>query len=110
MSKFPSVLDGTLRIDSFTHQNFSNPRRRFGYISQLRLTTKSDFGTKASKDADLAASIFLPHARQLCADMTATWLEEEAELERPRDQLTEEIMRTRERRAEHEKRLEIEVD
>ena len=110
MSKFPSVLDGTLRVDSFTHQNFSNPRRRFGYISQLRLTTKSDFGTKASKDADLAASIFLPHARQLCADMNATLLEEEAELERIREQLAHEIERVRRQRIEQQKHLEVEVE
>jgi hypothetical protein len=110
MSKFPSVLDGAVRVDSFTHDNFSNPRRRFGYISQLRLTTRSDFGMKASKDAELAASIFLPHARDLCADLNATLSEEEAELERIRDQLTEEIKRTRKRRAEHEKRLKLEFE
>ena len=110
MSKIPSVLDGTLRVDLFTHQKFSNPRRRIGHINQLRLTTKSDFRMTASKDADLAASVFLPHARQLCADMNATLSEEEAELERIRDQLTEEIMRVREQRAEHEKQLEIEVE
>jgi len=64
----------------------------------------------ASKDADDAASVFLPHARQLCADMNATLSEEEAELERIRDQLSEEIKRVRERRAEHEKQLELEVE
>ncbi len=110
MSKFPSVLDGTLRVDLFTHHKFSNPRRKVGHINQLRLTTRSKFGNRASKDADLAASIFLPHARQLCADMNATLSEEEAELERIRDQLTEEIMRVRERRTEQEKQLELEVE
>ena len=110
MSKFPSVLDGALRVDLFTHHEFSNPRRRIGHINQLRLTTKSDFGMTASKDAALAASVFLPHARQLCADMNATLSEEETELERIRDQLTEEIKRVRERRAEHEKQLELEVE
>ena len=109
MSKFPSVLDGALRVDLFTHHKFSNPRRRIGHINQLRLTTKSGFRMTASKDADLAASVFLPHARQLCADMNATLSEEEAELERIRDQLTEEILRVRDRRAEHEKQLKIEV-
>jgi hypothetical protein len=110
MSKFPSVLDGTLRVDLFTHHEFSNPRRRIGHINQLRITTKSNFGMTASKDADLAASVFLPHARQLCADMNATLSEEEAELEQIRDQLTEEIKRVRERRAEHEKQLELEIE
>ena len=110
MSKLPSVLDGVLRIDLFTHQEFSNPRHRIGHINQLRLTTRSDFGRMASKDADLAASVFLPHARQLCADMNATLSEEEADLEQIRDQLTEEIRRVRERRAEHEKQLEIEIE
>lgn len=110
MRKLPSVLDGVLRVDLFTHHKFSDPRRRIEHINQLRLTTKSDFGMTASRDADLAASIFLPHVRQLCADMNATLLEEEAELERIRDQLTEEIIRVREQRAEQEKQLEIEVE
>ncbi len=110
MGKFPSVLDGALRVDSFTTEKFSNPRRRIEHINQLRLTTRSNFGKAASRDANLAASVFLPHARQLCADMNATLSEEEAELERIRDQLTEEIMRVRERRAEHEMQLKLEVE
>ena len=110
MSKIPSVLDGVLRVDLFTHSRFDNPRRRINRISQLRITTKSNFGSRASKDADLAAAVFLPHARQLCADMSATLLEEEAKLERIRDQLTEEIIRVRERRAEQEKHLKLEVE
>jgi len=110
MSKFPSVLDGALRVDLFTHHKFSNPRRRIGKINQLKITTRSNFGMTASKEADLAAIVFLPHARQLCADMNATLSEEETELERIRDQLTEEIKRVRARRAEHEKQLEIEVE
>ena len=110
MKKFPSVLDGALHVDLFTHRKFSNPRRRIEHINQLILTTKSNFGITASKDAEFAASVFLPHAGQLCADMNATLSEEEAELEIIRDQLTEEIKRVRERRAEHEKQLEIEVE
>ena len=110
MSKFPSVIDGTLRVDSFTHHKFSKPRRQIGHINQLRLTTKSNFGTRASKDADFAASVFLPHVRQLCADVNATLSEEEAALERIRDQLTEEIIRVRERRAEQGKQLQLEVE
>jgi hypothetical protein len=42
--------------------------------------------------------------------MSATLSEEEAELERIRDQLTEEILRVRERRTEQEMHLEIEVE
>jgi hypothetical protein len=42
--------------------------------------------------------------------MNATLSEEETELERIRDQLTEEIKRVRDRRAEHEKQLEIEIE
>ena len=110
MRKFPSVLDGALRVDLFTHPKFSDPRRRIEHINQFRLTTRSDFGMTASKDADLAASVFLPHARRLCADMNATLSEEEAELEQIRDQLTEEILRVRKQRAEQEKQLEIEVE
>ena len=110
MSKIPSVLDGVLRVDLFTHDRFDNPRRRIARISQLRITTKSDFGSRASKDADLAAAVFLPHARQLCADLDATLSEEEAELELLRERLTEEIIRVRERRAEHEKHLELKIE
>ncbi len=110
MSKIPSVLDGVLRLDLFTHSRFSNPRRRIGRISQLRITTKSDFGSRASKDADFAAAVFLPHARELCADLNATLSEEEAELELLREQLTKEIIRVRERRAEHQKHLELEIE
>ena len=110
MSKIPSVLDGALRVDLFTHSRFDNPRRRINRISQLRITAKSDFGSRASKDADLAAAVFLPHVRQLCADMSATLSEEEAELELLRERLTVEIIRVRERRAEHEKHLELEIE
>jgi hypothetical protein len=110
MRKFPSVLDGALRVDVFTYHEFDNPRRRIERINQLKLTTRSDFGMRASKDADLAASVFLPHARQLCADMSTTLSEEEADLEEIRNQLTEEIMRIRERRAEQGKQLELEIE
>jgi hypothetical protein len=110
MRKFPSVMDGALRVDVFTHHEFDNPRRRIEHINQLRLTTRSDFGMRASKDADLAASVFLPHTWQLCADLSTTLSEEEADLEEIRNQLTEEIRRIRERRAEQGKQLELEVD
>jgi hypothetical protein len=60
--------------------------------------------------ADKFAAVLTPHARQACSDWWTGQLEEEARLEEIRTQLEEEILRVRERRAEHEKRLELEVD
>ena len=110
MRKQSTVLDGALRIDLFSDPMGYDNTDQFGSISGHSLMMKSDSEAGAAKSADFAARIFLPHARQLCADMSATLLEEEAELERIRDQLTEEIRRVRERRAEQEKRLKLEVE
>jgi hypothetical protein len=60
--------------------------------------------------ADKTAAVLTPHARQACSDWWTGQLEEEARLEEIRIQLEEEILRVRERRAEHEKRLKLEVD
>ena len=60
--------------------------------------------------ADKFAAALTPHARQACSDWWSGELEEEARLEEIRTQLEEEILRVRERRAEHEKRLELGVD
>ncbi len=110
MEKEATVLDGALRVDLFTDPEADEPKHRFGSIGNLGSTWESNFEIAAARAADWAARIFLPHARQLCADLNATLLEEEAALERIRDQLTEEILRVRERRAEQEKKLELEVE
>jgi len=60
--------------------------------------------------ADKTAAVLTPHARQACSDWWTGQVEEEARLEGIRTQLEEEILRVRERRAEHEKRLNLEVD
>ena len=88
----------------------SAPLSRVGFLHFTGMTLKSKFGIEAADFAVRAAGVFLPHVRQLCADINATLLEEEKELERIRDQLTEEITRIRERRAEQEKRLKLEVE
>jgi hypothetical protein len=59
--------------------------------------------------ADKFAAVLIPHARQACSDWWSGQLEEEARLEEVRTQLEEEIRRVRKRRAEHEKRLELDV-
>jgi hypothetical protein len=110
MKKRPTVLDGVLRRDLFKVPEDENPLRVGTGIDALRHGWKSDFGIMAAAAAENAAAMFLPHARQLCADINATLLEEESKLERIRDQLTEEIIRVRERRAEQEKRLKLEVE
>jgi hypothetical protein len=60
--------------------------------------------------ADKFAAVLIPHARQTCSDWWSGQLAEEARLEEVRTQLEEEINRVRERRAEHEKRLELDVN
>jgi hypothetical protein len=62
----------------------------------------------AKQFAEGAARALLPGAHWRCQN--AALLKEEAELERIRDQLTEEIIRVRERRAEQEKQLKLEVE
>jgi hypothetical protein len=60
--------------------------------------------------ADRFAAVLTPHARQACSDWWSGQLAEEARLEEIRIQLEEEILRVRKRRAEHEKRLELDVE
>jgi hypothetical protein len=60
--------------------------------------------------ADRFAAVLIPHARQACSDWWSGQLAEEARLEEIRIQLEEEILRVRKRRAEHEKRLELDVE
>jgi hypothetical protein len=60
--------------------------------------------------ADKFAAVLTPHARQACSDWWSGQREEEARLEEVRKQLEEEINRVRKRRADHEKRLELEVN
>ncbi len=60
--------------------------------------------------ADKFAAVLIPHARQACSDWWSGQLEEEARLEEVRSQLEEEIRRVRKRRADHEKRLELDVN
>ena len=110
MRKVPTVLEGALRVDRFTDPSDDDRDRYFESISGHQHVVKSEFGMVAARAAGWAAAVFLPHARQLCADLNATLLEEEKALERIRDQLNEEIIRIRERRAEQEKRLELEVE
>ena len=110
MNKRPTVLDGALRMDTFRDPWDANSRRVVGGINAVWEMMESRFEFMAAAAADQAAALFLPHARQLCADMNATLLEEEAKLERIRDQLNEEIIRVRERRAEQEKRLNLEIE
>jgi hypothetical protein len=60
--------------------------------------------------ADKFAAVLTPHAREACSDWWSGQLAEEARLEEVRTQLEAEILRVRKRRAEHEKRLELEVN
>jgi len=60
--------------------------------------------------ADRFAAVLTPHARQACSDWWSGQLAEEARLEEIQIQLEEEILRVRKRRAEHEKRLELDVE
>ncbi len=60
--------------------------------------------------ADQFAARLAPHARQACSDWWSGQREEEARLEGIRAQLEEEILRVRQRRADHEKRLRLDVD
>jgi hypothetical protein len=110
IQKRATVLDGAVRLDLFSDPLGSDLNDRFGSISGHLLMTKSKFEIEAAETADWAARVFLPHARQLCAGMNAALLEEEADLERLRDHLTDKIIRVRERRAEQEKRLNLEVE
>jgi hypothetical protein len=98
--------------------DFQGKARR--YSSTTNLTGMVDFGilfesTVSRLDefirtlADKFAAVLTPHARQACFDWWNGQLEEEARLEEVRTQLEEEIRRVRKRRAEHKKRLELDV-
>jgi hypothetical protein len=99
--------------------DFQGKARR--YSSTTNFTGRIDYGILFDSPvsgldefvrrlADRFAAVLLPHARQACADWWSGQLEEEARLKEIRIQLEEEIIRVRKRRAENEKRLELEVD
>jgi hypothetical protein len=56
------------------------------------------------------AKLWLPYARNQCADINGTLLEEEAKIEKIREKLTKEMERVRRLRREQEKHLKIEVE
>jgi len=68
-------------------------------IDDMMVEISNDFATK-----------WLPSAQRRCADMNATLFEEEAELEKIREKLTDEIKRIQRLRLEQEKQLELEVE
>jgi hypothetical protein len=99
--------------------DFQGKARR--YSSTTNFTGRIDYGILFDSPvsgldefvrtlADRFAAVLLPHAREACADWWSGQLEEEARLKEIRIQLEEEINRVRRRRAENEKRLELEVD
>jgi hypothetical protein len=56
------------------------------------------------------AKLWLPSARNQCADINGTLLEEEAKIEKIREKLTKEMERVQRLRREQEKHLKIEVE
>jgi hypothetical protein len=99
--------------------DFQGKARR--YSSTTNFTGRIDYGVLFDSPvgrldeftrtlADQFAAILSPHARQSCSDWWGGQLEEEARLEEVRIQLEAEILRVRERRAEQEKRLELDVE
>ena len=106
----PELGDGVIL---FTRNFISLGGKRVEYAGFVALSEVFPINSAAAlaKDfAEGAADALLSGAHRRCQDMNVTLLEEEAQLERMRDQLTEEIIRVRERRAEQEKRLKLQVE
>jgi hypothetical protein len=79
----------------------------YGY---LFVSTVSELDKNIQTVADEFAAKLIPHARHMCSDWWSGQLEEEARLEEIQAQLELEIIRVRERRAEQEKLLKLEVE
>lgn len=116
--KDPSVAHGLIHMRTFADFIGRAVRTSHGVPGELidyqllfeQPVVEMPYFTRRLAD-DFAAKL-LPHARHMCRDWSTGQLEEEARLERVREELTDEIKRIRKERAELEqrKRLKLEIE
>jgi hypothetical protein len=111
MRRLPTITDdGALLFRQFSFIEENGRPMEVDNVTFLGVMRPHEIDDYLLGFSESLARIRVETVRNQCADMSATLLEEETKLERIRDQLTEEIIRVRERRAEQEKRLELEVE
>jgi len=94
-------------------RRYSSSTSRFGGLVDYGIlfeSSMSELDAVVRGLADKFAALLTPHARHACSDWWNGQREEELRLEAIRSELEEEILRVRERRAESEKRLQLELD
>jgi hypothetical protein len=111
MRRLPTITDeGALLFRKFSFIEENGRPMELENFTLLGVIRPHEIDDHLLEFSESLVRIRVNTVQNQCADMGTTLLEEEAELEGIRDQLTEEIIRVRERRAEQEKQLELEVE
>jgi hypothetical protein len=111
MQKLPTITDdGALRFRPGSVITRGGRPLQFTSTSLLVVAQPDEIDDMMVDISNDFARKWLPSARLQCADMNATLFKEEAELEKLREQLTDEIKRIRKLRSEQEKHLELDVE
>jgi hypothetical protein len=111
MQKVPTITDESLLLFQ-RFSTFSSPGRpdEFSSTSFLKIVRHHEIDDLMVEITEDLAKLWLPSARNQCADINGTLLEEEAKIEKIREKLTKEMERVRRLRRELERHLEIEVE
>jgi hypothetical protein len=111
MQKLPTVTDdGILLFRPGAVITKGGRSVEFTSTSHLVVTRPDEIDDAIAGVSNDIAKKWLPSAQVQCADLNATLFEEETELERIREQLTDEIKRIRRLRSEQNRQLELEVE
>jgi hypothetical protein len=111
MQKLPTVSDdGILLFRPGSAIAKGGRSVEFTSTSHLVVTWPDEIDDAIAGVSNDIAKKWLPSAQVQCADMNATLFEEEAGLERLREQLTDEIKRIQRLRSEQNKQLELDVE
>jgi hypothetical protein len=111
MQKIPAITDdGILLFRPGSVVTRGGRPIQFTSTSHLVVAEPDEIDDMMVEISNDFARKWLPSAQALCSDMNATLLKEEAELERVRGQLTDEIKRIQRLRSQQEKQLDVEVE
>ena len=111
MQKLPTITDdGALRFRPGSVITRGGRPLQFTSTSLLVVAQPDEIDGMMVDISNDFARKWLPSSQLQCADMNATLFKEEAELEKIREQLTDEIKRIQKLRSEQEKQLELDVE
>jgi hypothetical protein len=111
MQKVPTITDESLLLfQRFSAFSSRDRPVEFSSTSYLKIVWHHEIDDLMVEITEDLAKLWLPYARNQCADINGTLLEEEAKIEKIREKLTKEMERVRRLRREQEKHLKIEVE